>query len=83
MNISKELEMAFANDFAKIKSVDVVYTTGKEISGFVSNARFIPLQITLCKHQTLRGENSNHFLDFSLAKSITLTYHDGTVSSFS
>jgi hypothetical protein len=82
MEISRELEMAIANDNTAIKSVDVTYHNGEVISGFVKSAKFIPLAITLCKHQTLKGENPYHYLDFNNAVRIELLYHNGETKLF-
>ncbi len=82
MDISKDLEMAIANDTTAIKSVDVTYRTGEEVSGFVKTAKFLPLAVTLCKHQTLKGDNPYHNLDFNAAIRIELLYHNGETKLF-
>lgn len=82
MKVAKELEIAIVNDISDIKSVDVNYSDGDEISGFIKSAKFTPLEVTLCKHQTLKGENPYHFLNFERANKITLIYHNGTTKIF-
>jgi hypothetical protein len=82
MNISRELEMSLANDYQSIKSVEVTYSNGDTISGFVKSATFMPLEIVLCKHQTIKGENPYHHLDFAEAVNITLVYHNGNTKTY-
>lgn len=82
MKVSKELEMTMANDAGAIKSVDVIYKNGDTISGFVESARFIPLQVILCKHSIKKGEDEHASLDFENAVKITILYNDGNSKIF-
>lgn len=82
MKIPRELEMAIANEHANIKSVNVTYDNGESVSGFVKSAKFSPLSVTLCKHQTIKGDNPLHELDFESATQIELLFHNGTTRSF-
>ncbi len=82
MQITSDLEMAFANENADIKSVNVNYRDDETISGFVTKAMFTPLDITLCKHQHSKGENPYHHLDFDRAIRITLLYNNGETKTF-
>lgn len=82
MEVSKELEKAIANEHTQIKSVNVTYDTGELVSGFVKTAEFMPLSVTLCRHQTVSGENPLHNIDFDTATQIELLYINGTTKLF-
>lgn len=82
MIVTKELEMTIANEMQSIKSVDVIYINGKIVSGFISTAIFAPLEIILCKHQVVKGENLYHNLDFSHIQTINIQYHNGLNKTF-
>ena len=82
MEITNELKMSIGNDIQLIKSVDVTYPNGEEISGFVKSGKFNPFEIMLCKHRTPKGENSYHHLDFARATCIKLIYHNGEEKIF-
>lgn len=82
MTVSKELEMAIVNDITIIASIDVIYNDGQSISGFASDVKLLPFELTICEHQTARGANPYHYLDFKQITSIVLTYHNGEVKNF-
>ena len=82
MKVSKELEKTMANDATNIKSVNVVYNNGSTLSGFLRSARFIPLQVILCKHSIKKGEDEYASLDFENAVEITIAYIDGSSEIF-
>ena len=82
MKMSKELEMIIANETDAIKSVEVKYYDRATVAGFVKHAKFIPLDVTLCKHQVPKGENPYHIIDFYKAICITIIYHNGTNKVF-
>lgn len=82
MQVSKELEMTIANDALIIKSIKVVYKNGSTISGFVRSAKFLPLQVVLCKHEIVKGENAYESLNFDNAFEITIFYNDGGSAIF-
>lgn len=82
MDVSKELEMAIANEHEQIKSVIVTYDTGKLVSGFVKTVEFRPLTVTLNRHKIIRGENPLHNIDFDSATQIELLYQNDTTKSF-
>lgn len=82
MEISRDLEKEVVNNLSAIKSVDVTYLDGETVSGFVTKAQLMPFVVTLCKHETKRGENSQHYLDFDNAAEITLIYHNKESKTF-
>jgi hypothetical protein len=82
MEISRDLEMEIANNTTSIKSIDVTYKNGETISGFATKVKFMPFEVVLCKHETRKGEDSNHYLDFRNAESIDLVFHNGQTKSY-
>ncbi len=81
MKLTKELAIAIFED-ENIQSINVEYSDGSVISGFVSNISLDPFDVTLCQHRVRRGDSPYHNIDFSESIKITLHYRDGSVKTF-
>ncbi|MBN8697154.1 MAG: hypothetical protein J0L87_11555 [Bacteroidetes bacterium] len=82
MVISKELELAIANNHNSIKSIEINYEDGQIVSGFIKEAEFMPLKVSLCKHQTEKNSHPYHQLDFEGASRISILYYTGEIRVF-
>jgi len=80
MKSKREVSMSFINDSTKIKDVELHYKNGIVINGFVhkTNGDYC----ILCLHQTPKGADPNHQVDYDNIEFINITFHDNNVLRF-
>jgi hypothetical protein len=82
MEVTKKLEMAIANELQQQSGIEVYYSDGSQVSGFIKTAKFAPLSVTVCERVVERGANPLFHLDFDRVDRVELKYYDGTTKTF-
>jgi|GEM_PF-2703857 hypothetical protein len=78
----KELALEIANNFGKMKLIEIIYKDGESITGNVHKVPEDPMNIILQKRIVKHGENAIHRIDFDRLQKVKITYKEQPTKIF-
>jgi len=87
MEITKELNEAFARGKEKIKSVKLTYRNGGTVEGTILKLKVVPgrpeaLKVVVLKSDPAKGERPKHRPVFGHLTALEIRFADGSVEKF-
>ena len=81
---TQTIEYILFNKIGYIQEVEITYSNGTVITGFVqsANPNYTPMKFSIYKNETPAGESPVHELNLGLLSRLLITYANGTVDTF-